>query len=171
MSPLLIIILTTIQSILAESDLPNILLILVDDLGNADASFNYQMTHQGSTFNDAPIPTPNLDSIANEGIRFSNHHTNWICGPSRSALITSRYAYKLGNPFAGWGGAGSPRPGYTTFAHELQRQYNYKNHFIGKWGVDTAGRDVDESTGLWLPKATPNDQLGPIARGVLKLNR
>eukprot|EP01083_Nonionella_stella_P129617 393306_1 len=84
---------------IALSKRENILLILVDDLGNSDASFNFNLTHPNSNLADAPIPTPHLDYLAHSGIIFSNHYTHYICGPSRCALLTSRYSVHLGNPF------------------------------------------------------------------------
>ena len=89
---------------------PNILLILVDDMGSTDASFNYW-------------------------IILSNHYTNPICGPTRSAFISSRFAYKIGNPFP-IRDTGHMLPKYHTFAHELQSR-GYRNHFIGKYGIDS----------------------------------
>ena len=73
---------------------PNILLILLDDLGNADASFNFKLTNPSLT---PPILTPNIDYFAENGIIFTNHYTQSMCGPSRCALITSRFAYRLGS--------------------------------------------------------------------------
>ena len=68
----------------------------MDDLGNADASFNFKLTNP-SFRNVAPILTPNIDEIAENGIIFSNHYTQNVCGPSRCSLITSRFSYRLGS--------------------------------------------------------------------------
>ena len=58
---------------------PNILLIMTDDVGFAAPS----------TFGGV-IPTPNLDRIANEGLRYTNFHSTSLCSPTRAALITGR---------------------------------------------------------------------------------
>ena len=59
---------------------PNIIFIMADDLGNADLSY------RGSD-----IKTPNIDKLANEGVRLENFHGMPVCTPSRAALMTGRY--------------------------------------------------------------------------------
>eukprot|EP01084_Bolivina_argentea_P084560 152878_1 len=82
---------------LSENKIPNILLILTDDMGNSDASFNFRITNADKIKNNKlpPILTPNIDYLAENGIIFKNHYTNCLCGPSRSALLSSRFAYKI----------------------------------------------------------------------------
>jgi arylsulfatase len=65
--------------IVAPANAPNILLIIIDDEG-----FGAPSTFGGM------IPTPELDKIANEGLRFNNFHTTALCSPTRAALITGR---------------------------------------------------------------------------------
>ncbi len=66
---------------------PNLIVIMCDDLGYADVGFN------GCT----DIPTPNIDRIANEGIRFSNGYVTYsVCSPSRAGFITGRYGQRFG---------------------------------------------------------------------------
>lgn len=66
---------------------PNIIVILTDDQGYADVGFN------GST----EIPTPNIDRIANEGVRFDRGYVSFpVCGPSRAGLLTGRYQSRFG---------------------------------------------------------------------------
>ncbi|MCA1407256.1 sulfatase-like hydrolase/transferase [Ensifer sp. IC3342] len=64
---------------------PNILLILTDDVG-----FGAPSTFGGV------IPTPTLDRIADEGLRFTNFHTTSLCSPSRAALLTGRNHHSVG---------------------------------------------------------------------------
>ena len=164
----------TLGLIVTSGKQPNILLILVDDLGNADASFNYRITHSSGdepVSNGPPILTPNLDHLAENGIIFSNHYTHHLCALTRSALITSRYAHRLGNPFPSITDlkmGGDLRSGYVTFAHELQSR-GYTNHFIGKYGIDNHNRKWDFSNNKWYPSINianvSKDGLGPIARG------
>eukprot|EP01083_Nonionella_stella_P008756 25313_1 len=150
----------------------NILLILVDDLGNSDASFNFNITHPYANIGDAPIATPHLDYLAHSGIIFSNHYTHYICGPSRSALLTSRYSVHLGNPFDILHKGGGLDPFIPTFAHQLKER-NYRNSFIGKWGIDSDGRYYNHLSRQWSPSLTtlyPNNKYnnhgeGPFARG------
>lgn len=66
---------------------PNLVVIMADDLGYADVGFN------GCT----DIPTPNIDSIAREGVRFTSGYVAYpVCGPSRAAFITGRYGQRFG---------------------------------------------------------------------------
>src|ERR1044071_10208475 len=66
---------------------PNILFIVADDMGYADCGI------QGCK----DVPTPNVDSIANQGIRFTDAYvTGTVCSPTRAALLTGRYHYRDG---------------------------------------------------------------------------
>src|SRR5690606_2687579 len=66
---------------------PNIIVILTDDMGNKDVGFN----------GCEDIPTPNIDRIANEGVRFPQGYVTFaVCGPSRAGLITGRYQDRFG---------------------------------------------------------------------------
>jgi len=69
----------------APAGAPNVLLIMTDDVGFAASS----------TFG-GPVPTPNLDRLAQEGLRFNRFHTTAICSPSRAALLTGRNAHQVG---------------------------------------------------------------------------
>ena len=70
-----------------SGQLPNILLILVDDLGKNDIS----------TYDPEGVPTPALDRLAKNGIRFSNaYSTSAVCSPSRAGLLTGRYQHRFG---------------------------------------------------------------------------
>jgi arylsulfatase len=69
----------------APEGAPNVLLIMTDDIGFASAS----------TFG-GPVPTPNLDRLAKEGLRYNHFHTTGICSPSRAALLTGRNHHHVG---------------------------------------------------------------------------
>ncbi|HEV8060642.1 MAG TPA: arylsulfatase [Gemmataceae bacterium] len=70
----------------AAADKPNIVYILADDLGYGDL---------GCYNKDSKIPTPNLDRLAKEGMRFTDAHApSSVCSPSRYALLTGRYAWR-----------------------------------------------------------------------------
>lgn len=82
----------------AETDgvdkLPNIVLIVADDLGFNDITF------YGGGIAGGSVPTPHIDSIAKQGIHFTNGYTgNATCAPSRAALLTGRYATRAGFEF------------------------------------------------------------------------
>jgi len=64
---------------------PNVILILVDDMGYSDLG-NY----------GSEIKTPNLDRLAKEGTRLREFYNNSICAPTRASLLTGQYQHKAG---------------------------------------------------------------------------
>ena len=71
---------------------PNIVLILADDLGWND------LTWSGGGVAGGTVPTPNIDSIAAEGVSFTNGYAaNGTCAPSRAALMAGRYGTRFGS--------------------------------------------------------------------------
>ena len=105
---------------------PNVLLIMVDDLGYHDIGFN------GSS----EISTPNIDAIANSSVSFSNYYTSGpVCTPTRCALMTGRYqarfenmegAFHLGVTHIGL------KKDEETIGKILQRN-GYSTGMVGKW--------------------------------------
>ena len=100
---------------LEEADRPNIIYILVDDMGYGDLG-SYGQKH---------IKTPNLDRMADEGMRFTAHYAgSTVCGPSRATLMTGLHTGHSpirGNPK--WTNSGNPvdlTPEDTTVAKMLQ---------------------------------------------------
>ena len=127
MRNILFIILILCFSCKKNNDLPNIVLILTDDLGYNDVGFN------GST----EIMTPNIDSIANNGVLFTDGYVSYpVCGPSRAGLMTGRYQDTFGfgkNPLFA---PKDPNMGLTlseqTMADMLKLS-NYTTLAVGKW--------------------------------------
>ncbi|MDB5480271.1 MAG: sulfatase [Caulobacteraceae bacterium] len=73
---------------------PNIVVILVDDMGYNDITFN------GGGIAGGAVPTPNIDSIGREGVNLANGYDgNATCAPSRAAIMTGRYATRFGFEF------------------------------------------------------------------------
>lgn len=106
---------------------PNIVLILVDDLGYADIGVH------GSK----QILTPHIDSVAEEGVRFSNGYaTSPVCGPSRAGLLTGRYPLRIGMHR----NSDDLPAGERTIA-EILRDAGYATGIVGKWhlGQDDRG--------------------------------
>jgi len=107
-------------------DPPNVLIILLDDVGYG----------QMGTFGGG-IPTPTMDRVANNGLRYTRFHTTALCSPTRAALLTGRNHHSVGSGVIGEAGTGFP--GYSgiipssaaTFA-EVLREYGYANAWFGK---------------------------------------
>jgi arylsulfatase A-like enzyme len=101
---------------------PNVLVILVDDLGWADLS----------SHGSPDIRTPNLDALAASGARFSSGYvTASVCGPSRAAIMTGRYHERLGISGNKNADAGLPLSVLTMGDH--MREHGYRTIAIGKW--------------------------------------
>jgi arylsulfatase A-like enzyme len=101
---------------------PNILIVLVDDMGYGDA---------GCYNPNSKIPTPNMDRLAGEGMRFTDAHAAGpLCHPSRYGLLTGRYPFRT--DVSVWPRKPLIEAGQTTFASLLQSQ-GYRTAMVGKW--------------------------------------
>ncbi len=101
---------------------PNVLVILVDDLGWGDLSIH------GSQ----DIRTPHLDQLARSGVRFSaGYVTASVCGPSRAAIMTGRYHERLG--ISGNSDADVGLPSGVPTMGDIMGELGYRTIAIGKW--------------------------------------
>jgi arylsulfatase len=105
---------------------PNVLLILLDDVGFG----------QSGTFG-GPVPMPELDKLAAEGLRYTRFHTTAICGPSRAALITGRNHHNCGTGFLSEWATGFPSynnmiPQTTASLGRILRDNGYATSWFGK---------------------------------------
>ena len=117
--------------------LPNIILIMADDLGYGDLG----------SYGQATIKTPELDAMAEAGMRFTDFYSgHTICPPSREALLTGRHTGHTALRLVRWGEDGRFCDSRTTMGQMLQSA-GYRTAVIGKWGLG------GEST-----PALPNDQ-------------
>lgn len=113
------------------NQLPNIVLIVVDDLGYADLSYT-------GLSND--VKTPSIDAIATNGVYFSNAYaTSSICSPSRGGLITGSYQQRWGTFW--YGGKGIHNAEYKTIP-ELLKEKNYATGYVGKVHYGSYESDV-----------------------------
>ena len=114
----------------ALPDSPNILLILVDDLGYGDLSC------QGAA---KDIQTPHIDKLLNEGVRFTNIHANCpVSSPSRASLLTGRYPDMVGVPGVirthkedSWGYLSED----AVLLPQMLKKRGYHNAMVGKWNL------------------------------------
>ncbi|MCF3651452.1 sulfatase family protein [Synoicihabitans lomoniglobus] len=110
----------------AESDLsnPNVIVIYTDDLGYGDVG----------CFGATDIQTPHIDRMAREGIRFTDFYSaSSVCTPSRAALLTGRFAQRMGivGVFFPESFTGMPTTEYTMA--EMLRDQGYATGIVGKW--------------------------------------
>ncbi len=110
----------------APAGAPNVVLVLTDDVGFGAAS----------TFGGA-IPTPHLDQLADEGLRFNRFHTTAMCSPTRAALLTGRNHHAVGNGIVanlttGFPGYNNLMPKSAATIAEVLRQHGYNTAMFGK---------------------------------------
>ncbi|MEI7472125.1 MAG: sulfatase-like hydrolase/transferase [Chitinophagaceae bacterium] len=101
---------------------PNIIYILADDLGIGDVSA------YGSDSNH----TPNIDQLAKTGIRFQHCYTAPLCGPSRSLILTGRYAFRTGAVNQDM--CGNMKPADEVMIPTVLKSAGYVTSMTGKWG-------------------------------------
>jgi arylsulfatase A-like enzyme len=147
----------------AAANRPNVLILLADDLGYADVGFH----------GCKDIPTPNIDSLAKNGVRCTNGYVSGpYCSPTRAGMLTGRYQTRFGHEFNPGSGPEFGLPvSETTMANRLQAA-GYKTGLVGKWHLGDAPkfhpqeRGFDEFFGF-LAGAHPYfpGQGAPIYRG------
>lgn len=111
----------------APESSPNIVVVLVDDMGYSDIG------PFGSE-----IPTPNLDRLARGGYRLTSYHSTPVCSPARAALLTGLNPHR-----AGYGSVANSDPGFPPLRLELDddvltlpeilRGHGYATFAVGKW--------------------------------------
>jgi len=134
----------------SEAVSPNVLIMVADDLGYADLG----------VYGCEDIPTPNIDSIAKNGVRFTSGYVSApVCSPSRAGFITGRYqtrfGHELNHPLADNSDVGLPVEQKT--AADWLKQAGYATGHIGKWHLGNPmlshfrpnARGFDES--VWFP--------------------
>jgi arylsulfatase A-like enzyme len=128
-----------IPVIKAPAGAPNVLVVLIDDCGFG----------QWGTFG-GQVPTPNLDRLARNGLKYTRFHTTALCSPTRAALLTGRNHHSAATGCITE--LGSSYPGYTgqvpkscAMVSEIVRQNGYstaffgKNHNIADWETSISG--------------------------------
>ncbi|MEM6473273.1 MAG: sulfatase-like hydrolase/transferase [Planctomycetota bacterium] len=130
------------ESIVDASDRPNLILILADDLGYGDVSY------QGAP----DLKTPALDRFASESIRFSQMRANCtVCSPTRAAILTGRFADRVGVPgvirtdrFSSFGFLSESAATLATTLGEA----GYHSSIIGKWHLGLKSPNTPNERGF-----------------------
>jgi arylsulfatase A-like enzyme len=154
-----------IASFASAKDLPNIVYILADDLGYGDL---------GCYNAESKIPTPRLDQLAAQGMRFLDAHTpSSVCTPTRYALLTGRYAWRTRlqrNVLGPWDKPLIASDRLTV--GKLLQQHGYATACVGKWHLGqnyatSDGKPVQGGVKNALNNVDFNQPIGdgPITRG------
>ncbi|HCN77705.1 MAG TPA: arylsulfatase [Verrucomicrobiales bacterium] len=133
------------QAPAATADKPNILIIYADDLGYGDVQCNNP--ERGK------IPTPNIDKLASQGMRFTDgHSSSGVCSPSRYTLLTGRYHWRTRLQRGIVGVLGEPliAPDRMTLG-TLAKQQGYRTACIGKWHLGWNWPVTKEQRPMLLP--------------------
>jgi len=116
-----------LQLSLSAAEKPNLIVIMTDDMGYADVGFN----------GCKDIPTPHIDSIAANGVKFTSGYVAYpVCGPSRAAFITGRYGQRFGferNPQYRTQDENMGLPFSEETIANVLGKVGYHSGVIGKW--------------------------------------
>jgi arylsulfatase len=109
------------------TDAPNILIVLIDDVG-----YGLPDTYGGE------VHTPNLSRVANRGVSYNRFHSTAMCSPTRAALLTGRNHTRVGNGQIAelannWDGFSGEIPKSSATVAEVLKHYGYNTAAWGKW--------------------------------------
>ena len=134
----------------ADDRKPNVIVILADDLGYGDLS----------CYGARDIATPNIDRMANEGVKFNSFYVSAVCSPTRASLMTGSHSTRVGI-----GGVLFPRnshglnPDEVTLP-ELLKDQGYATAIIGKWhlGNEDVFQPLKHGFDYWYGTPSSNSQ-------------
>ena len=133
------------------SEKPNIVLVFLDNFGWGEPGFNGGGIIRGA-------PTPRLDELAGDGMRLTNFNVEVQCTPSRSAIMTGRYAVRSGNSSVPFGEGVYGLVQWEITMAEMLSDVGYTTGMFGKWHLGrTEGRfPTDQGFDEWygVPNST-----------------
>src|SRR3954447_23092884 len=119
---------------------PNIILILSDDFGYGDAGVYGGGENRG-------MPTPNIDRLADEGMRFLSFYAQPSCTPGRAAVQTGRMPNRSGMTTVAFQGQGGGLPAAEWTLGSILKTGGYKTFFTGKWHLGEADYALPDAQG------------------------
>ena len=122
-----LLILLLAASCTSELARPNLVFILVDDMGHSDLG----------SYGAEILETPNIDALAENGLRFTNFYNTGRCWPTRTSLLSGFYPHQvLSDPIPGMGVPGdSVNPVTTTWLPSILKEHGYSTYHSGKWHI------------------------------------
>ena len=147
--------------VIAETAKPNIVFILTDNLGYGEiGAYGGGLTRGAAT--------PSIDSLANEGMRFLNMNMETQCTPSRSSLMTGRWAIRSGTHSVPFGGVADGLTQWEVTIGEALSDAGYATGYYGKWHLGSHDGRLPNDQGFdeWfgIPRTT-DEALWPSAAG------
>jgi arylsulfatase len=147
--------------LLAQTSRPNIVFILTDNLGYGEVG-----AYGGGVTRGAP--TPRIDSLAREGMRFLNFNMETQCTPSRSSLMTGRWAIRSGTHSVPFGGVADGLTRWEVTIGEALSDAGYATGYYGKWHLGSHDGRLPNDQGFdeWfgIPRTT-DEALWPSSPG------
>jgi arylsulfatase len=140
---------------------PNILFMLVDNLGYGELG-----VYGGGATRGAP--TPRIDKLASEGLRLTNMNMEAQCTPSRSSILTGRYAIRSGTHSVPFGGVADGLTQWEVTMAESLSAAGYATALFGKWHLGSQNGRLPNDQGFdeWygIPRTT-DEALWPTSPG------
>jgi len=145
----------------AMADAPNVIFILTDNLGYGEVG-----AYGGGLTRGAP--TPRIDSLAQDGTRFLNFNMETQCTPSRSSLLTGRWAIRSGTYAVPFGGVADGLTQWEVTMGEALSDAGYATGYFGKWHLGSKDGRLPNDQGFdeWfgIPRTT-DEALWPESPG------
>jgi arylsulfatase A-like enzyme len=142
---LIALLLITHTVIAQKQSRPNVIVIIADDLGRGDVS----------AYKKGTLPTPNIDKLANGGVRFTNGYaTSATCTPSRFALLTGIYPWRNKRAQILPGDAPMLIDTASTTLADMFKNQGYNTGIVGKWHLGLGDGGVNWNKDI---SETPND--------------
>jgi arylsulfatase A-like enzyme len=149
------------QAQMPRAQKPNILFILVDNLGYGELGIYGGGATRGA-------PTPRIDRLASEGLRLTNMNMEAQCTPSRSAILTGRYAIRSGTHSVPFGGVADGLTQWEVTMAESLSAAGYATALYGKWHLGSKNGRLPNDQGFdeWygIPRTT-DEALWPGSAG------